>query len=59
MDADAGKATMYVRRCTVPVANHLTAVLSTKGGKVETLKENERIVADMWVTCREGIRRCA
>ena len=37
-------------------ANHLNAIVSTKGGKVEGTEENERRIAEVWAANQEGTR---
>ena len=35
------------------VSNHLTAFVSTKGGKVDSLEENEDRIANFWFEYQE------
>ena len=39
----------------IATAHHLTSVVSAKGGKVESLEENEGQFAETWIKYQEGI----
>ena len=39
----------------IAIAHHLTSVVTTKGGKVDSPEENEGRIAEAWIKCQESI----
>ena len=39
----------------IKIAHHLTSVVTTKSGKVNSPQENEGQIAEAWIKCQESI----